>query len=182
MARKRQMANIESHLPLVHEIAGIVWQRARVYGIDRDDLFQEGVIGLMKVLPQYDPDRSVPRTFLGRRIRGAMLDFVRSETHSRRIGTAMRIRVEAPPERSAADPAFAWFEANETLGTARRLVRGRGRSQAETRASRERFEVILEGVLSEWSMWEIAGRLKVDPSRVSQLYADALGQMREAVT
>lgn len=48
--------------------------------IDRDDLVQEGSLGLMDAIGQFDPDKKIKfLTYAAPAIRNAMIDFVRSE-------------------------------------------------------------------------------------------------------
>jgi RNA polymerase sigma factor (sigma-70 family) len=47
---------IERLLPLVSSLA----RRFRTEGLDQTDLIQEGIVGLLRALERYDPDRGVP--------------------------------------------------------------------------------------------------------------------------
>lgn len=51
-----------------------------------DDLMQEGMFGLMDAIDKFDPERGIKfRTYCGTRIRGAMLDGLRSQDWASRL-------------------------------------------------------------------------------------------------
>ena len=63
---------ILSHLPLVKSIA----LRFRDYGVDVKDLFDQGMIGLIKAVDGYDPTRGRLATFARRFIFGEILCYL----------------------------------------------------------------------------------------------------------
>ncbi len=72
------MSEVEQHLPLVEQI---VLQVAVNFPrhVDRGELVRAGVLGLVEAANRYDDERGVPfDRFAARRIRGAVLDAVRS--------------------------------------------------------------------------------------------------------
>jgi RNA polymerase sigma factor for flagellar operon FliA len=67
--------------------------------VELDDLVNDGVLGLMEALDRFDPSKATLRTFAARRIRGAMLDGLRSrDPVSRATRSAIR-NVEATADR-----------------------------------------------------------------------------------
>ncbi|MGH8993463.1 MAG: sigma-70 family RNA polymerase sigma factor [Acidimicrobiia bacterium] len=69
---------IEQHLPLVRHIVFEVSARFPSH-VDRDELAQAGVLGLVQAAHRYDAAQGVPFwNFAGQRIRGAILDAARS--------------------------------------------------------------------------------------------------------
>lgn len=71
-------ALIEQHLPLVKHI---VFQVAVHFPrhVEREELARAGALGLVEAARRYSPDREIPfNRFAARRVRGAMLDSVRS--------------------------------------------------------------------------------------------------------
>ena len=71
-------ALIEEHLPLVKYLAGRACSKLPS-SIDVDDLIGAGVLGLMDAAEKFDPARGILfRTYAERRIRGAILDHLRS--------------------------------------------------------------------------------------------------------
>ncbi|MDP6761906.1 MAG: FliA/WhiG family RNA polymerase sigma factor [Planctomycetota bacterium] len=72
-------ALIEKHLPLVRIIALKLLQ-ALPRSVELDDLLSAGVFGLMDTIRGFDPDRGVRfKTYCSTRIRGAILDQLRTE-------------------------------------------------------------------------------------------------------
>jgi RNA polymerase sigma factor (sigma-70 family) len=69
-------------LPLVRLIARSELRRLGglpgLLAIDLDDLIQSGVLGLIAAIDHFDPALSASKTYFARRIRWAMLDFLRS--------------------------------------------------------------------------------------------------------
>ncbi len=75
---KARDAIVEKYLPLVNIIAGRVAISLPSH-IERDDLISSGFFGLMDAVERYDPQRKNKfETYAGVRIRGAMLDYLRS--------------------------------------------------------------------------------------------------------
>ncbi|MGH8976116.1 MAG: sigma-70 family RNA polymerase sigma factor [Acidimicrobiia bacterium] len=69
---------IEEHLPLVRHIVFQVSVRFPQH-VDREELARAGVLGLVQAARRYDADKGVPfARFAAQRIRGAILDSVRS--------------------------------------------------------------------------------------------------------
>lgn len=73
---------ILSYLPLVKYMADTVSYRLppEIRGNDKEDLYIEGVIGLMESIDKFDPGKNVKfETFASKRVRGAMLDALRKK-------------------------------------------------------------------------------------------------------
>src|SRR6185437_15858855 len=69
--RRARDALVREHLPLVHAVAA----RYGGLGLARDDLVQEGSIGLLDAIDRFDPALGVEfGTFAGWRIRRAILN------------------------------------------------------------------------------------------------------------
>jgi len=69
---------IERLLPLVSSLA----RRFRTEGLDQTDLIQEGIVGLLRALERYDPDRGVPFAafatwWIRQALQDARSDFIR---------------------------------------------------------------------------------------------------------
>ena len=70
---------VEHYLPLVNIIAGRIAISLPSH-VDRDDLISSGFFGLMDAVERYDYERKNKfETYAGVRIRGAMLDYLRSK-------------------------------------------------------------------------------------------------------
>jgi len=93
--------NLKNHLRnqvLIDYLPLVVFEARRMAErlppmVDVDDLVSCGTIGLMDALRRFDPAREVKfRSFAVHRIRGAMLDFLRSnDTHSRPMREFARV-------------------------------------------------------------------------------------------
>ncbi|MGE0679569.1 MAG: FliA/WhiG family RNA polymerase sigma factor [Candidatus Binatia bacterium] len=69
---------VESHIPLVREIAARV-SRTLPPWVDLESLIQSGVVGLLDAARRYDAKRGVQfRTYAGYRIRGEIIEYLRS--------------------------------------------------------------------------------------------------------
>jgi RNA polymerase sigma factor FliA len=94
---------IEEHLPLVKHI---VFQVAVHFPrhVDRDDLARAGALGLVEAARRYDESRGVPfDRFVAQRIRGAILDAVRSADWAPRSVRTLARRLEAVEQRLATE-------------------------------------------------------------------------------
>lgn len=69
---------IEENIPLVKKVASKIYARLPDCDIDFDDLVQTGVIGLIKAIDNYKHDKAQFSTYAYIRIRGEILDFLRS--------------------------------------------------------------------------------------------------------
>lgn len=71
-------ALVESHIPLVREIATRI-SRTLPPWVDVDSLVQSGTVGLLDAARRYDAERGVQfRTYAGYRIRGEIIEYLRS--------------------------------------------------------------------------------------------------------
>ncbi len=86
---------IERHLPLVeHQVLRLSSGFPRY--VDRNELISAGTLGLVEAARRYDPATGVPfANFASRRIRGAILDLVRSHDWAPRSVRSLNRRVEA---------------------------------------------------------------------------------------
>lgn len=86
---------IEQHLPLVeHHVLRLSGGFPRF--VDRSELVSAGTLGLVEAARRYDPTTGVPfASYASRRIRGAILDLVRSQDWAPRSVRSLSRRVEA---------------------------------------------------------------------------------------
>ncbi|ACN98667.1 RNA polymerase sigma factor for flagellar operon [Sulfurihydrogenibium azorense Az-Fu1] len=75
---KEKKRLVEENLNLVKKVASKIYYRLPDCSIDFDDLFQVGVIGLIKATENYHQDKGKFSTYAYIRIRGEILDFLRS--------------------------------------------------------------------------------------------------------
>lgn len=86
---------LENYLPLVKYNAERIWQRLPD-GVDLDDLISAGTFGLMDAVDAFDLDRGVKfETYCVPRIRGAMLDELRSMDWVPRLVRSKQSKCEA---------------------------------------------------------------------------------------
>ena len=75
---KEKKKLVEDNLNLIKKVASKIYYRLPDCSIDFDDLFQVGVIGLIKAAENYNEDKGKFSTYAYIRIRGEILDFLRS--------------------------------------------------------------------------------------------------------
>lgn len=112
---------IEEHLPLVNHV---VFQVAVHFPrhVERDELIRAGALGLVEAAKRYDESRGVPfNRFAAQRIRGAIIDAVRSADWAPRSVRTLARRLEQAEQRLAGKlgrvPTVA--ETAEALGVSR---------------------------------------------------------------
>jgi RNA polymerase sigma factor for flagellar operon FliA len=115
------METVEQYLPLVEQIVIQVAVNFPRH-VDRGELVRAGVLGLVEAAHRYEESRGVPfDRFAARRIRGAILDAVRSADWAPRSVRAMSRRADAAEQKLASDlgrvPTIE--ELAEQLGTSR---------------------------------------------------------------
>jgi RNA polymerase sigma factor for flagellar operon FliA len=97
------MATVEQYLPLVEQIVVQVAVNFPRH-VDRGELVRAGVLGLVEAAHRYEDGRGVPfDRFAARRIRGAILDAVRSADWAPRSVRALSRRADAAEQKLASD-------------------------------------------------------------------------------
>src|SRR5215470_5582371 len=106
---------ILDHLGLVDMVVGRVASRLPA-SIDRDDLHSVGMLGLITAAERFDQSRSVRfKTYAEVRVRGAMIDYLRSMSWAPR-GLFRRIRQVDEARRSVENRALRAATASEIAG------------------------------------------------------------------
>jgi RNA polymerase sigma factor FliA len=96
-------ALIEKYLPLVRYNAERVWAKLPE-GVDLNDLISAGVFGLMDAIEAYDLERGVKfETYCVPRIRGAMLDELRTMDWVPRLVRSKASKLEAARKKAEAE-------------------------------------------------------------------------------
>lgn len=156
-------------LPLVRVIAACEFQRlgslTRLLQIDFDDLFQTGVLGLILAVDRFNPELSSAKTYFTKRIRGAMIDFLRSFPYFKN-GRAIETVGEAELERWPADCGD--LERAEIHADFERLINFLPLKQ----------RCILMGIARETPQHLLARNLGVNESRISQIKNESLAALR----
>jgi RNA polymerase sigma factor (sigma-70 family) len=166
---KRQ-DTIIAWLPLVRAIAARQFRRlgvlSRLLVVDLDDVFHIGVIGLMRAVDKLDPASAEPAAYFAMRIRGAILDFLRSFPYFKDGEPVERVEISELDERQLAHSNLtqkAEAEAEVSL-LLRRLPC--------------RQQVVWRETLRGASPKAIARALGVKQSRVSQIKKEGLERLR----
>ena len=80
-ASESKVLTLKAYLPLVREQARVFADRRAA---KREELERYGLMGLMKAIEMFDPDRAVPfEVFAKQRIQGAMSDYLRTVSAGR---------------------------------------------------------------------------------------------------
>ncbi len=95
---------VEEFLPIIKRLA-MDLKRSLPQNVELDDLIQEGALALLAALDRYDPRKGSLKTFVMKRIKGAMLDYLRKldwiprnlRKHMKEIESAM-IELESKGE------------------------------------------------------------------------------------
>jgi RNA polymerase sigma factor FliA len=121
---------IEQHLSLVkHVVLQVATHFPR--HVDRQELARAGALGLVEAAQRYDADRGVPfERFAARRIRGAILDSVRSVDWAPRSVRALGRALEAAEHDLA--------NTNGAAATTEQLADAMGMTEVELAAVRDR--------------------------------------------
>jgi len=162
-------ARITRWLPLVRVIAASEFRRlgslTRLLQIDFDDLFQTGVVGLILAVDQFNPELSSDKTYFTRRIRGTMIDFLRSFPYFKdgraieRVGEAeLDLRPTHCIELERAEIQIDFERLVNSLS-----VKQRG---------------VMWGIAREVPQYLLARSLGVNESRVSQIKTESLTALR----
>ena len=189
---------IAQHRAMVVGLAGRLRRELALPG-ELDDLIAFGFGGLLEAERRYDPKRGVRfSTFAYHRVRGAMLDGVRSmAAMPRRAHERSKLEDRAAPTAvpSAMDKAFARISASLTAaspiheasgdeGPESALLRGESirRMLSALASLPERQRALLRGHYFEGRrLDEIAGELGISRSWASRLHSQALRTLRVAL-
>jgi len=172
-------ALIAQYLPLVWEIVSKMGWYGR--GYDYQDLVQFGCIGLIQAIDRHDPNYGVSfQTYARRRIRGAVVDAIRSATGWRRT---YRPVVHTYSDIWEQTEQFVMFMANE------RGPESSAEQQDEARITREavltlspRLQYVIQSYYLEGQTQpEIGKALGITESRVHQLRDKALVLLRKTL-
>ena len=160
---------ITDWLPLVKVIAASELRRlgslARLLQIDFDDLFQTGVVGLILAVDQFNPELASARTYFTRRIRGNMLDFLRSFPYFKEGRIVERVSEGELDLRPTHCAELERAEIHLELETLMNFLSVKQRS-------------VMLGVLRETPQHLLARSLCVNESRVSQIKNESLAALQ----
>lgn len=157
----------------------------------RDDIISEGWIGAMRAVDNWDPARGKLNTYADRRIRGAILDYlrrldplVRKERQAYKVATraAMAAFVLPPkPPARIVDIDHVRMPGLKDLAFREVVVRlDLEKIVARADLSPREETIVRRLFLVEEPAGSVAQSLKLHESRVAQLKSRALGKLRAA--
>jgi RNA polymerase sigma factor (sigma-70 family) len=174
---------IESQLETVKRIAGHIFHKVKGK-VEYDDLIGAGNLALVQCIGSYDPSRASLKTFVSRRVFGAMIDFLRLEDPASRnrrkeLGPSFQISQQFADEADETglklselhscfiDPQAAAIRSNlfDSLNA------------YPTDNPRDRT-VLVMAFVEDKRQEEIAKELDVSPGRVSQIIANESSKLR----
>jgi len=166
---KTRDESIVQWLPLVRVIARSELRRLGglpgLLAIDLDDLVQSGVLGLIAAIDHFDPALSASKTYFQRRIRWAMLDFLRSFPYFKNGAALKREDEDMVSSQPVACEEIQRVEARVDLEKLIGLL------------SDQQQEVIL-ALMYGAAQHSIASRLKITAGRVSQIKNESFANLR----
>jgi RNA polymerase sigma factor for flagellar operon FliA len=177
-------AAIVNNLDLVKSLARRLRERVPA-SVTIDDLTSAGTIGLIEAADRFDPRRGLQfRSYAQHRIRGAMLDFLRGEDPlSRNERRCIRKSGETAASATVSLDQLPMPVMDRLLRSdqsAMSLMRSDVSAAARSLSARERRVIVFVFVMGLLNR-EIATRLNVNESRVSQIKTRALAKLRAAM-
>lgn len=169
------MTSISSLVPVVQRISRTIAPTVRS-PVDREDLFQEGVVGLLEAATRYEGGRGCSlRTFTTKRASGAMRDHVRGMIRRNREAPACDtvdsgVQVHWATDARSPESLVALRRFRAFLRDGWALL-----PRTEREVVRLRF---FEGL----SVREAAARMRVSPATVVRGEQRALARLREGFT
>lgn len=160
---------IESHLPLVHAIVNRIWSKGGIAGIERDDLFSEGAIGLINAADSFEKERGVAlSTWATLRIRSAVGAVMRKQRrHNQREASGVDADIRAD---LLADTDLHDLDTDIVLGDGLRLLHWHD----------DRLCRVIELLyLRDKTRVEVAEVLGLSDTHIERLHQEALQFLRE---
>lgn len=166
---KTRDESILEWLPQVRVIARSELRRLgglpALLAIDLDDLVQTGVLGLIAAIDCFDPALSAPKTYFERRIRWAILDFLRSFPYFKNDSALKREDEELLSFQPVTCEEIRRLEARVDLERLLGLLPDQ---------QRQVILAMMHGVAQH----SIAAMLKITAGRVSQIKSESFAELR----
>ncbi len=191
---------ILENLPLVKKVASKIYYRLPKGDIEFDDLVNVGVIGLIKAIERYDKDKAKFSTYAYIKIRGEILDYLRSlDIVPRTIRD--KIKKEPPIEEGKPVPLSNTavmvsiekaLSSDESLKIVDTLVSDKNTPEEEV-IKEDQKEKLLEAIellnekekkvlqmlyFEEKDLKTVAQELDISVSRVSQIKHEAIKKLK----
>ncbi len=190
------------NLNLIKKVASKIYYRLPKGEIDFDELVNVGVIGLMKALDKYDKEKAKFSTYAYIRIRGEILDYLRSldivprgirdkiKKDEKPIDEQMEIPISNSAIFLSIEKAINGAEDIKILDTLRSDIET-PEEYAEKVEIREKLQSIMENLtenekkvlqmifFEEKDLKEISQILGISPGRISQLKSQGIKKMKK---
>ena len=200
MEKREREKLILDNISLVKKVASKIYYRLPKGDIEFDDLVNVGVIGLMKAIQKYDKDKAKFSTYAYIKIRGEILDYLRSLDIVPRT-VRDKIKKEKPLEEGKPVPVSNTavmvsiekaLSSDESLKIVDTLVSNRETPEEEV-IREDQKEKLLQAVnllsekekkvlqmlyFEEKDLKSVANEIKVSVSRVSQIKSEAIKKLK----
>lgn len=175
-------ADVSAKSDLEAEYSNLVWYWVRKYerpNILAEDLYQEGVIGLLKAYGAYDPEQGKFAIYANSCVRGAILEYIRNNRCLIRVGRKTEsikfcdINTSLTPdgrtyeETIPIDYCLSTTVCNQVVA-----------KQAVDYLKGKEHEVIKKYYFQDIEQPKIAKQMGISESRVSQIHREALTRMK----
>ncbi|WP_456464457.1 sigma-70 family RNA polymerase sigma factor [Persephonella sp.] len=200
MEKKEREKLILDNISLVKKVASKIYYRLPKGDIEFDDLVNVGVIGLMKAIKKYDKDKAKFSTYAYIKIRGEILDYLRSLDIVPRT-VRDKIKKETPLEEGKTVPLSNTavmvsiekaLSSDDSLKIVDTLVSEKETPEEEV-IREDQKEKLLQAVnllsekekkvlqmlyFEERDLKSVASEINVSVSRVSQIKAEAIKKLK----
>jgi len=195
---------ILENLPLVKKVASKIYYRLPKGDIEFDDLVNVGVIGLIKAIEKYNKDKAKFSTYAYIKVRGEILDYLRSLDIVPRT-VRDKIKKEKPVEEGKSVPVSNTavmvsiekaLSSDDSLKIIDTLVSSKETPEEEV-IREDQKEKLLEAIqmlsekekkvlqmlyFEEKDLKSVAEEIDVSVSRVSQIKSEAVKKLRNFLT
>ena len=200
MEKKEREKLILENISLVKKVASKIYYRLPKGDIEFDDLVNVGVIGMMKAIEKYDSDKAKFSTYAYIKIRGEILDYLRSLDIVPRT-VRDKIKKEPPLEEGKSVPLSNTavmvsiekaLSSDESLKIVDTLVSKRETPEEEV-IKEDQKEKLLQAIdllsekekkvlqmlyFEEKDLKSVADEINVSVSRVSQIKSEAIKKLK----
>ena len=180
LALQAQAGDLDAEEELLRRYKGLAKAKATMYymvGADEDDVLQEGMIGLLKAVRQYDPEKEASfRTFAGICVTTQILSAIRTTRRDKHKALNTSLSLDASYSKETQNsPGDGVFRLEDTL------IASPADSPEQMLVMQDILECILHNddrVFSDYELQVLTERMR---GRSVQQIADDLGRTRKSV-
>ncbi|KKM07537.1 hypothetical protein LCGC14_1732920 [marine sediment metagenome] len=165
-----QSQMVLDNLPLVGYVLGRM-VRLETAVLDREDLYQEGVIGLMEAVTRWDPESAKLSTYAYRIIRGRIIDAMRRTHRERSRNGARDTQISYLPDGWDVPDNPQDVECVDRRVLVEQLAEAAGLTVRE--------EQVIRGLLTGKTQADLARQAEVTGATISLRYGSAVKKMRD---